>query len=169
MGLPALLVDYNCYHNSVSWIGKVPEVTPPKIAVKTAQIRNGGMLSEVDVNMGLEKMEMETKMGGFMRDVLRTMGAIGVAEQMLRYRGAYQEPDTKAVLAAELVVRGMHTELDMGSSKVGDPTEWTLKSSITYLKWTVNGTVDLEIDVLNYIWTAGGVDLLAGVRAALLR
>lgn len=169
MGLPFILKDYNLYHNSNSWVGQVPEVTLPKITIKTAQIRNGGMLSEVDANMGLEKMEMETKLGGFLRDALRAMGAIGVADQMLRYRGAYQADDTGQVLAAELVVRGMHTEFDPGSAKIGDPTEWTLKSSLTYLKWTVNGTVDMEIDVLNYIWTAGGVDLLAGIRSALLR
>jgi P2 family phage contractile tail tube protein len=167
MALPAKLKNFNVYGNGASWIGLIPEVALTKLAKKVEQYRGGGMLSEIDVEMGLEKMELEIKAGGLVLGAIRAFGDVGVSGTQLRFVGAYQEDVAGGVVAAELVVRGMVTEFDPGSAKVGDNTEHSLKLSLTYLKWTIAARVEIEIDVLNNIFVVNGIDRMAAIRAAL--
>lgn len=165
MGLPQKLKNFNTFVDGDNYAGQVGELSLPKLAQKVEQWRGGGMLAEVDVAMGLEKLEMEEKYGGIVVGVLRSFGAVGADSTMVRFVGAYQ--GDAGIVAAELVVRGMVTEIDPGSAKAGDNTEWTVKRTLSYLKWTINGRVEVEIDVLNNIFIVDGVDLMAGIRAAL--
>lgn len=167
MGLPHKLKDMNLFDNGFSYLGLVPEVTLPKITLKTEAYRGGGMLAEVDVAMGLEKLEMEIKYGGAVRNKLRSLGLAGVNGSLMRWLGAYQEDATGAVLAAEVVAQGLLTELDPGSAKVGDNTEWTAKHTLIYYKLVIGGVEEIEIDVLNNVWRVGVVDRMADIRAAL--
>ncbi len=167
MGLPAKLKNFNVFADGASWLGLVGEVSLPAIKIKTEEWRGGGMLGGVDIAMGLEKLEMETKLGGLVVGAMRQFGRVGVGGAMLRYVGAYQEDVGGGVLAAELVTRGMHVEFNPGSAKTGDNTEHTLKSTLSYLKWTVNGRAEIEIDMLNNVYIIDGVDLMADIRSAL--
>lgn len=167
MGLPAKLKNYNVFSDGNSWIGLVGELSLPKLAIVMEKWRGGGMLAEVDIAMGLEALEMETKLGGLVVQVLRQFGAVGVAGVLLRFVGAYQEDVAGGVTAAELVVRGRHSEIDPGNAKAGDNTEWSVKSSLVYLKWTVSGRVEIEIDVINNIFIVDGVDRNAEIRLAI--
>lgn len=165
--LPFKLKNYVVHANGESFIHQTAEVQLPKIAEKVEAWRGGGMLGEVDVGMGIEKLEMETSFGGLPRSVLRSFGIVGVAAQMLRFTGAYQEEGDGNVMVGELVVRGKHVEIDPGSAKTGDDTAWKLKSTLSYLKWSINGGTDVEIDMMNNIFVVGGVDRMAGIRSAL--
>lgn len=167
MGLPAKLKNFNMFADGTSWLGLVGEVTLPPIKVKVESWRGGGMLGEVDIPMGLEKLEMETKLGGLVLGAMRQFGKLGIGGAMLRFVGAYQEDVASGVLSAELVTRGMHTEYNPGSAKAGDNTEHTVKSTLSYLKWTVNSRVEMEIDMLNNVYIVDGVDLMADIRTAL--
>lgn len=167
MGLPAKLKNFNCFSNGASWIGLIPEVELPKLAIKTEEYRAGGMLAPVDVDMGLEKITMGIKAGGLVVGLMRQFGAIGIDRQMLRFNGAYQEDAAGGVKPAELIVLGKHTEFDPGNAKVGDNTEWAVKSTLSYLKWTVSGRAEIEIDVLNCIFVTDGIDRYAEIRAAM--
>lgn len=169
MGLPHKLKNFNVFLDSDNFIGRVPEIALPKLAKKVEQYRGGGMLGEIDVEMGLEKLEMEIKAGGLIRRALRSFGAIGVAGVQVLFVGAYQEDGAGGVLAAEMVARGMLVEVDPGNAKVGDNTEWPIKLTLAYLKWTVSGRVEVEIDVLNNIMLIDGIDRMAAIRAALLQ
>lgn len=169
MGLPAKLKYFDVFADGQSWIGQVVEVSLPELKVKTESFRGGGMVGEVDINMGLEKLEMEVKLGGASVDAMRQFGRVGIAGVMLRYVGAYQDDATGGILPGELVVRGMHTALNPGTAKTGDNTEWTVKSTLSYLKWTLSGRVECEIDMLGLVWFSDGIDHLAEIRAALQR
>jgi len=167
MGLPAKLKNFLMFVDGDSWVGEVGEVSLPKLTIAMEKWRGGGTLGEVDIAMGLEALEMEMKLGGLVRQALRQFGVVGVAGTMLRFVGAYQEDHAGGVSAAELVVRGRHSEIDPGSAKAGDNTEWTVKSSLVYLKWTIDGRVEVEIDILNNVWITDGVDRMAAIRLAL--
>ena len=114
MGLPAKLKNFNVTVNGDSYAGVAGEVTLPKIAAKVEGWRGGGMLAEVDIEMGLEKLEMEMKFGGLVFRIMRGFGAFGVAGQMIRFNGAYQEDAAGLVRPAELVTRGKFVEIDPG-------------------------------------------------------
>ena len=165
--LPHKLKNFNVYSDGESYLGKAPDLTLPKIAEKVESYRGGGMLAELDIGMGLEKLEMEIKFGGAVLGILRQLGRVGVAGTLLRFVGAYQEDVAGGVLAAELVTTGKLIELDPGSAKVGDNTEWTAKQTLSYLKWTVNGRIEVEIDVLGNVFVVDGIDRMAAIRAAL--
>ncbi|MBX9816250.1 MAG: phage tail protein [Proteobacteria bacterium SG_bin5] len=167
MGLPHKLKNFRLFESGEDYIGLTSEITLPKIAEKVEGYRGGGMLAEVDIGMGLEKLEMEIKYGGAVRNKLRTLGRVGVAGTLLRFVGAYQEDVAGGVLAAELIAQGKLVELDPGNAKAGDNTEWTAKHTLSYLRWTLNGRTEVEIDVLNNVFLVDGVDRMAEIRAAL--
>jgi P2 family phage contractile tail tube protein len=169
MHLPAKLKNWDLHVDGVNYAGEVGEIALPKIAEKVEQWRGAGMLGEVDIGMGLEKLEMETKFGGLVLGILRQFGVVSLGGVMLRFNGAYQDDYTATTVAAELVVRGKHVEIDPGTAKPGDNTEWTVKSTLTYLRWRVNGRTEIEIDIINAIWIVDGIDRYAEIRAAMGR
>ncbi|SFO01688.1 phage major tail tube protein [Sphingomonas sp. OK281] len=169
MRLPAKLKNWDVHVDGESYAGVAGEIALPKLAEKVEQWRGAGMLAEVDISMGLEKLEMETKFGGLVLGILRQFGATTLGGVMIRFNGAYQDDYTGSVSAAELVVRGKHVEIDPGTAKPGDNTEWTVKSTLTYVRWRVNGRTEVEIDVINCIMIINGVDLMAEIRAGMGR
>lgn len=167
MGLPHKLKDFRLYNEGDNYIGKVGEIELPKLVLKTLQWRGGGMLGEIDIGLGLEKLEMTVKYGGLVLPVVRQFGQIGVAGVQQRFVGAYQEEDAGGVVVAEIVTRGLHTELDLGTAKAGEDTEHAVKSTLTYYKMTANGAPQVEIDMLSGLFVVGGVDRTGALRAAL--
>jgi hypothetical protein len=162
--LPSKLKNFTVFNDGRNYIGEVAEVTLPKLAMKGEAYRGAGMLSELDADLGIEKLEMEHSYGGMVVGVLRQMGLTRVDGAQLRFVGAYQSDTAGGITAAELVVRGRHVEIDPGKAKAGDDTEWKVKSTLSYLKWTVAGTVEVEIDVMAPMYKIGGVDRMAEIR-----
>jgi P2 family phage contractile tail tube protein len=79
----------------------------------------------------------------------------------------FENDDTGEVNRVEIMVRGRHSEIDMGEWKPGEGGEFKVKTSISYYKLVWDGATEIEIDVLGMVHTVGGVDLLAARRDAL--
>ncbi|MDQ0250954.1 P2 family phage contractile tail tube protein [Sphingomonas kyeonggiensis] len=167
MGLPHKLKNFTVYNAGDNYLGKVPEIELPKLALKVEQYRAAGMLGEIDIALGLEKLEMTTKYGGLVVAVMRQFGEFGVSGIQQRFVGWYQEEELGTAITAEIVTRGMHTEIDLGTAKTGDNTEHAVKSTLTYFKLIVNGAALIEIDMISGLFIVGGVDRSAAMRAAL--
>lgn len=167
MALPRKLKNFNVFYNGDNFIGRCSTVTLPKLARKMEGYRGGGMDGEVDVDLGQEKLEMEHTYGGHERAIYKQYGIPKADGILMRFSGAYQRDDTGEVDAVEIVTRGRHAEIDPGEGKAGDDTELKVKSSLTYYKLIVNGQVDVEIDLLNFVYIVDGVDRLAEQRAAI--
>lgn len=167
MALPRKLKNFNLFGNGESYLGQVNEVTLPVLTRATEDYRGGGMSGAVKVDMGQEPLEMESKFGGVMRSILRQYGAVTHDGVQLRFAGAYQRDDTGAVDAVEVVVRGRHTEINMGNAKAGDDTEFSVTSALSYYKLVINGRTEIEIDLVNMIEVVGGVDRLVAQRRAI--
>ncbi len=129
--------------------------------------RGAGMSGELQMDMGMEAMEMSFICGGPMRDVLRQFGVTTVDGVYLRFAGNYQSDDTASHDHVEVVVRGRHAEIDMGDQESGSPSEFKVKTAVAYYKLTWNGRTEIEIDPLNMIEIIDGVDRLAARRASL--
>ena len=163
--LPAKLKQFNVFNDGQSYLGVAKQIELPKLSMAGEEYRGSGMLAPVDTDMGLEKLEMTSTYGGIVVGVMRQFGLTRVDGAMLRFVGAYQADDTGLPTAAELVTRGRHKELDPGSAEAGSDTEWKVSSTLSYLKWTVNGVVEVEIDVMNAVYRIGGIDRMAEIRA----
>lgn len=165
--LPAKLKNFNLFNDASSYMGTVGEITLPKITAKMEGWRGGGMLGEVKLDMGLDALDLEWKIGGLIRQVLRQFGTTEVDGVLLRFMGAYQAEDGSGVQAVEVVVRGRHEEIDMGNAKPGDDTEWSIKTPCAYYKLVIDGNTEIEIDLIGGVYLIGGVDRYAEIRSAL--
>lgn len=167
MGMPRKLKNMNLFNNGESYLGQVGEVTLPKLSRKMEEWRGAGMNLPVDADLGMELLTMEWQCGGFMQSVVEQFGEPRVDGVLLRFAGAYQRDDSGDVDAIEVVVRGRHKEIDMGSGKLGSDTEFKVTSTLSYYKLSVNGSVVVEIDALNFVETVNGVDRLEAQRRAI--
>ncbi|MDO5609472.1 MAG: phage major tail tube protein [Pseudomonadota bacterium] len=167
MALPRKLKNFNVFADGESFIGQATEVTLPTLTRSMEDYRGGGMSGPIKIDNGQEAIELEAKFGGLMLPIIRTYAASKHDAVLLRFAGAYQRDDTGAVDAVEITARGRWSELDMGTAKAGDDTEFTGKLACSYYKLTVNGTVELEFDLVNMVEIAGGVDRLTEQRRAI--
>lgn len=169
MTLPRVLKNMDLYNEGFSYVGQVKSVKLPTLGRKMEGYRSGGMPGEIQLDMGTALGSLEATFGGPMRDILRQFGAIGIAAVYLRFAGAYQNDETGAVDAIEVIVRGRHEEIDMGEAAPGSASDFKTKFHPVYYKLVWNGRTEIEIDLLNMVETIGGVDRLAAQRQALGR
>lgn len=167
MALPRMLKNMTLFNDGVNLMGEVAEVALPKLSRKFEEYRGGGMNGSVDTDHGIEKLEMQWKCGGLMEQVLKQFGTLTHNGVMLRFAGAYKRDDSAAVDSVQVVVRGRHKEIDPGTAKGGEKGEFSVTSSLSYYKLTINNVDVIEIDIINMIEKVNGVDLLAAQRRAL--
>ncbi|ARL98155.1 MULTISPECIES: phage major tail tube protein [Burkholderia] len=167
MALPSKLKNFNVYEDGVSFVGEVAEIQLPKLTRKMEAYRGGGMNGEVDIDLGMEKLELGLTMGGFMKEMFKTWGTSKVDSVTVRFAGSYQRDDTEEVDAIEVYVRGRYKEIDPGKAKAGDNADQTGTMSLAYYRLVCNGETLIEIDFPNFIEMVGGVDRLAQQRRAL--
>jgi P2 family phage contractile tail tube protein len=169
MGMPSKLKNMNLFVDGQSYLGVVTSVTLPKLSRKLEKFRAGGMLGAASADLGLDDgaLDFEWSAGGYVKQVLKSIGAVGVDGVQLRFAAAYQADDTQAVDSVEIVVRGRHAEVDRGEAKVGDDTSWKISTHSVYYKETLNGEVLVEIDIMNMLYMAGGVDMMSTIRTAI--
>ncbi len=167
MGLPQKLKNYNLFNDGNSHLGVIEEFTQPKIVIAMEEWRGGGMLGPVMIDNGLEAMVAEWTNGGMVRQTLRQFGISRVDGVLLRLVGAYQADDGSGVDTVEIVMRGRHQEIDMGNVKAGGETQHKQKFPLAYYKLSINGRVEIEIDLLNSVFIVDGVDRYAEIRSAI--
>lgn len=167
MALPRTLKLMNVFNNGLAYQGIAQEVELPKLAAKIEDFRAGGMIGDVAINLGLEKLEMTHKYAGIVPELISGFASAQIDSELIRFAGAYQRDDTGEVSAVEIVMRGRHTEIDGGNSKTGEKTETTIKSALTYYKMTVDNKEIVEIDLINSVFKVDGKDRYAEHRAAI--
>lgn len=167
MALPQKLKNFNLFNDGQNYLGKVTEITLPKLTAKMEEYRAGGMDAPIDVDLGMEKLSMEWTIGGFEAQVLKQFGTLSHNGVGLRFAGALQSEDLETVNAIEVTVRGRHSEIDFGTAKPGDDTAKKVTTSISYYKLVMDGETLVEIDIPNMVKNIGGKDLLTDVRMAL--
>lgn len=167
MGMPRTLKDMMLFNEGLAYVGDAKTVTLPTLTRKMEGFRGAGMSGEVQMDMGMEAMEMSFTCGGPMRDVLRQWGTPTVDGVYVRFAGNYQADDTAALDYVEVIARGRHSEIEMGDQETGEASEFSVTMALAYFKLVWNGRTELEIDPLNMIEIVNGVDRLAERRAAL--
>lgn len=169
MALPRKLKHMNLFNDGVSYLGVAKSVTLPVLSRKMEAYRAGGMAGPVKIDHGLsdDGLQLEWTLGGLDLTVLRQFGIASASGVLLRFAGEYQQDDTGDAVAVEVVVRGRHEEIDMGDAEPGEDTEHSITTTCSYYKLSVNGAVEIEIDLLNMVEIVGGVDRLAASRAAI--
>lgn len=167
MAMPRKLKNFNAFSDGESFLGQVKSVTLPTLTRKMEDWRGGGMSGPVKTDHGQEALEIKFTYGGLMQQVLTQYGLTTHDGVGLRFAGAYQRDDTGAVDAVEVIVRGRHSELELGDAEAGEDGEFTATTACSYFKYVVNGQTLIEIDLMNMVENVGGVDRLADQRRAI--
>ena len=164
--IPQVLYDTNLFMGGISFSGDVPSVTLPKITVKTDSFRGGGMGGEIEMDMGLEKLEASFVTTGVRREAMKYFGLADQTACNAVFRGAFKGLAGK-VTPVIAKLRGLLKELDMGDWKPGDKAENKYAIALQYYKLEIDNRVMYEIDMVNCVRVIDGVDQMADVRNAL--
>ena len=157
----------NVYIEAFSQLGQVDEVTLPDPTSKDATINRLGMIGELDVSTGkLEKMEMEIKWGGINPETAILMGdpsvyrSLQIRSSVKQWGAGGKELEVPAIVFC----RARFKNFPLGAIKSGELTQFTSKLAVSAIKLIVAGVTLYEVDVINNVWSVGGVDLLALTR-----
>ncbi len=164
MALPKKLKHFNLFGDGNNWAGQIASLTLPVLARQMEEYRGGGMDAPVDIDMGGQKIEFSWTAGGLINEMFDGFGASRMDGHMLRFVGSYQRDDTGDTVAVEIVVRGRHSQIEMGDAEPGGGTEHSVTTTCSYYKLTVDGEEVIEIDVPGMVFKVRGVDRLAAHR-----
>lgn len=165
--LPRILKNFNVFVDTHNWVGVAESVTIPKITKKTDDYRGAGMIGDVALGMGYEKLEGEVKYAGFDVRQYRQLGVCGTSDLPIRFVGVYERQDNCSTQSVEIYMRGQATELDPGESKNGERTEVTTTYNFTYFRLEVDGVVQVELDFVRGIERFGDSDVAEQIRELL--
>lgn len=158
--------NFNLFVDGRGYAGQADEFNPPKLSLQTEEFRAGGMDAPIDVTMGMNKLVCDFSLKAYDRHVLALFGVTEGSRVPLTVREALESYDG-TVTPVVHTVRGKITELDPGTSKPGELPPLKATMSLTYYKMQHGDRVIHEIDVENMVRVIDGVDVLAGIRAAL--
>ena len=166
--LPKTLKNFNLFIEGEGYAGRVEELTLPKLSRKMEEYRGGGLNGDIEIDLGMEKLEMEFTLREYSREVLNQWGVCDTAGVGLRFLGAAVRDDSTCETdSIEVVIRGRWRELDFDTSKSGEMSTLKVMVAATYYKYQVNGDEVIEIDHINMIEKVNGQDRLEEQRKAL--
>lgn len=163
--MPKILKNFNLFVDGRGYAGRAEEVSPPKLTIKTEELRAGGMDAPAAIDMGMEKLEASFSLVEYDTAVLKQFGLVSGNSVAITLRAALVDDETTTPMAISL--RGMFTEIDMGKFKAGDKAVMQCNVACRYYKLEIDGKAAIEIDIDNMVRNIDGVDKLAEVRAAL--
>ena len=161
-----ILRNMNMFVDGQGYAGRVDEVIPPKLTIKTEEFRAGGMDGPIEIDQGMEKMETTLTASGVDLTLLQRWGLMQGEALPVTLRGALRSEDG-TVRAVVINLRGRIKEVDWGTWKPGEKVPLKAMMAVTYYKCTLDGEVVHEVDMANMIRIVNGVDQLAQVRTAL--
>ena len=169
MAMPRKLKNFNLFNDGNTYVGVAKAVTLPSLGRKMESFRGAGMNGPVKADLGFsdDGIQLEWKTGGLDLVSLRQFGAVNAAGIGLRFSGSFQQDDTGEVSTVEIEVRGRHETIEMGDAAPGEDTEHSITNTCSYYKLTVDNEEIIEIDLLNFIETVNGVDMLEKQRSAI--
>ncbi|PIQ25419.1 phage major tail tube protein [bacterium (Candidatus Blackallbacteria) CG13_big_fil_rev_8_21_14_2_50_49_14] len=161
------LTNANVFFEGNSLLGRVEEITLPEIKVKTAEHKALGMVGSIEAFAGFEKLEGKIKWSSLYPDAMKKTAnpfksvQIQVRGSLESWTGQGRSEQKKVVINLTVAFK----KFPGGNFKPQDNVELETDFACYYMKQTVNGEDIVEIDVLENIYKAGGVDMLATYRS----
>lgn len=168
MGLPRTLQDMMLFNEGNAYLGQVSSITLPKLTRKLEAWRGAGMPRALKLDMGAgDDLDLEFTAGGPLKDVLSQYGLLRVGGAYLRFSGYYRDDESGGDVNIDVIVRGRHEEIDMGEAKLGEISEFKVKTAAAYYRLDWNDVPLIEDDPINRILIVDGQDRLARQRQML--
>jgi len=165
--LPSVVHKVNLFADGRGYAGMLNEFTPPKLTLKTEEYRSGGLDLPVEVDLGMEKLEVGFVVAGADADLFASFGLLGVDGVPLTGRAGLKRQGASEIVPVVFTMRGLFREIDLGTWKGGEVNTTTVAGALTYYTLTIGGVERVKIDALNLVRRIDGVDQLAGLRDAI--
>lgn len=163
--LPRHLRNFTVMIDGRGYAGRADEVALPVMSLVTEEHRAGGMDMGVEVDMGMEVMELSVTLSDYDEEVVAGFGMLG-AGVPLRILGAIQRQGEEAQ-RVEVRVLGNLKSRDPGTFATGAKQTTSLVYTCRKYVETINGREVVNIDAENMVRVIDGVDQLASQRAAI--
>lgn len=167
--IPEKLINYRVYLEGADLLGTA-DVTLPNLEAMTETVKGAGVAGEVEspVLGHFKSMTLGIKWRTVHKEAVKL--AVQKPHQ-LDVRGAIQVMDHGAgqytTVPVKLVVKGVPKKLGLGKMDPGKMMDTETELELSYLKLTVDGEEQVELDKYNFIYKVQGEDQLSKVRAAL--
>ena len=168
LDLPEKLKGFSLFVDGRGYAGRVEELTLPKLTRKMEEYRAGGMNAPVEIDMGMEKLEADYTLGEYNPDILKLFGLTDPAGVTVKIKGSVlADAPSASEVPVEVVLRGRHREIDMGTWKGGDNATLKIMVAVTAYRLDRNNQTLIDIDIPAMKEIVGGTDRLAQRRANL--
>jgi P2 family phage contractile tail tube protein len=157
-----ILKNFNLFIDSIGYAGNIDELQLPNLTLKVEEYRAGGMDAPVEIDQGLEKMEVSGTLSKVDDLILASFGQT----LNLTARGALQSLGG-AVTPVEVRMTGLVKTLENSAWQPGAKATVKFTATLSYYQYKQGGATIHEIDVLNFKRTINGDDQLADQRRAL--
>lgn len=165
--LPSIIKDSIISIEGKGYAGVIDKITWPKLSRKLEEFRAGGMFGPVEIELGQEKMELSFEAPEQTRELLQLYGACGVAGVKCRINASAESEANCQSYGIEAMMTGRIKEIEFGDFEAGKLQKTKYSISLATFKYSIDGRVLFDIDFLNNIYIADGVDLLEKRRANL--
>ena len=163
--LPRILKAFNVYLDGENFIGRAEAVKLPDLNIKAEEFRAAGMDAGVDLDMGMDKLDVQITFAEMSPSVIRQLGLL-TADRQIVVRGALQRQGEAAVGVAVRMQGGIKT-ISRDEFKQGEKGSMQVTINCNSYIEEQGGEQLVNIDILNYRRIIGGVDQLEGMRAVL--
>ena len=156
----------NVYLEGGKIAGKFTEITFPDFKYKMTDFKSLGMLSDIELPAGVEKLEVQIKFNSIFADEFNKLTDITKPCKLI-FRGN-KEGFTQAGRTTEenitIAVTGIGKNIPLGGFKANEMSEFTLIMSVWACSVTDSGKPVLSFDAFSNTLVVGGKDLTAGFR-----
>ena len=164
--VPEKLTAFKVYRDDVDLIW-VAEVELPEIEMLKETHSGSGIAGEVETPVLGHTGSLTLKMT-FRVWTPRLTRLVRPQAQHLVFRGSLQHFDPVSgkikPVAVKCMMQGLIKKASLGKAETGKQQDCEYEAECTYLKLTIDGEEQLEIDKYNYIFRIEGEDVLQEVR-----
>lgn len=163
--IPKILKNFNVFVDGLGCAGKAEEITLPKLTKKTEEYLGAGMSAPIEIEMSLEKLEMDLTFAEYDAELFKLWGATNGSEVQFTIRGALQGTD--GVIPLVVNINGYFKELDCDTWKPAEKSSLKCSVACNYYKLTINNVEVIEIDPINMVNKVNGTDYLSTIKEAI--
>ena len=163
MAIPKVIKNFNMFLAGVGFAGLCDAVKLPELKIKAEEHRAGGMDIPVDLDMGMEKLELGFTMAEQHADVFRQFGLRNQNAVQATFRASKVNDQISEPYV--IFARGMYTSVAGGDVKNGEKAVLEATLTLRYYRLVMANKPLIEIDADNMIRIIDGVDQLASIRA----
>lgn len=160
---PRAIRNFNAFIDGVSYAGRASEAKLPELKIQVANHRGGGMDGPVPLDMGVEGMKAEATLMEWPPELIKMFGT----RQRMTLRPIERGQEDFSSEAYVSTIGGLWTITNFADLKAGADVPMKLTIEADYFRMVKAGETLFEIDLLAGKRIIGGVDQLAGHRAAM--